>query len=211
MTSAAQITANQSNARTSTGPRTVEGKARVSRNAIRHGLTASHPVVRDDEHEEFAALRDGLAAELDPQGAVETVVFQQILLAAWNLQRLSRLEAEASSGTLEDFTDPATVRLLDRLSLYQSRAQRAWSKGIAELRTLQTNRALRAAKLDAQEEVEVPAIASINDLTKQTHSEVTAEAFDIVMKLINVETGVLLRGTRAKFDGDQDHAQRESV
>lgn len=212
MASAAQITANQTNARTSTGPRTIEGKARVSRNAVRHGLTASHPVVRDDgEHEEFAALRDGLAAELDPRGALETVAFQQILLAAWNLQRFSRLEAEASSGTLDDFTDPASVKLLDRLSLYQSRAQRAWSKGIAELRTLQTNRALRAVKLDAREEAEVPAIASINDLTKQTHSEVAAEAFDIATKLIDVETGLLLRQTRAKFDGDQDHAQRESV
>ena len=89
MASSAQIAANQSNARNSTGPRTVEGKARVSRNATRHGVTASYPVVRDDEQEDFAALRDGLAAELDPRGAVETVAFQQILLAAWNLQRLA--------------------------------------------------------------------------------------------------------------------------
>jgi hypothetical protein len=188
MASAAQITANQTNAQRSTGPRTVEGKARVSQNAVRHGLTARHPVVRDDEREEFAALRDGLAAELDPQGAVEEVVFQQILLAAWNLQRFSRIEAEVSMGTLEDFTDPATVAVLDRLSLYQTRAQRTWSKGIAELRILQTNRALRARKLEPEEEAEVPAIVSINDLTNQTQSEATAEAIELAVQMVDIHT-----------------------
>jgi hypothetical protein len=211
MASVAQITANQLNAQHSTGPRTVEGKQHVSQNAVRHGLTARHPVVRDDEREEFAALRDGLTAELDPQGATEEVVFQQILLAAWNLQRFSRLEAEASTGTLEDFTNPATVAVLDRLSRYQTRAQRAWSKGIAELRILQTDRALRARKLDAREAAQVPAIASINVLTKQTHSEVTAEAIDLAVKLLDVEAGAVLRRPRAQFDADRSRASRESV
>ena len=188
MASAAQIAANQLNAQHSSGPRTVEGKARVGQNAVRHGLTARHPVVRNDEREEFAALRDGLTAELDPQGATEEVVFQQILLAAWNLQRLSRLEAEASTGTLEDFTNPATVAILDRLSRYQTRAQRAWSKGIAELRILQTNRALRTRKLDPEEEAEVPAITSINDLTKQTQSEATAEAIELAVQMVDIHT-----------------------
>jgi hypothetical protein len=82
MASPAQLNANRSNARQSTGPRTADGKARVSQNAVRHGLTGRHPVVRNDEREAFAALRDGLAAELDPQGALEELAFQQILLAA---------------------------------------------------------------------------------------------------------------------------------
>jgi hypothetical protein len=185
MASPAQTAANRSNARQSTGPRTADGKTRVSQNAVRHGLTGRHPVVRSDEREAFAALRDGLTAELDPQGALEELAFQQILLAAWNLQRFSRLEAEASTGTLHDFTNPVTAALLDRLSLYQSRAQRAFSKGISELRILQTNRALRARKLDDEEAAQVPAITSINDLTKQTQSESTAEALGIAVKLVN--------------------------
>src|SRR5207248_7163319 len=113
--------------------------------------------------------------------------------AAWNLQRFSRIEAERSLGTLEDFTDPATTAVLDRLGRYQARAQRALYKAQAELRILQTNRALRARKLDEQQAAEVPAIASINDLTKQTHSEITAEAVGLALKLLDLETGVAIR------------------
>ena len=201
MSSTPQLTANQANAQHSTGPRTDEGKARVSQNALRHGLTARHLVIRDDEHEEFADLLNSLSSELDPQGAVETVAFHELLHAAWSLHRFRRIEAEASRGTVEDFTDPATTTVLDRLSRYQARAQRAWQKALHELRVLQTNRALRALKLDQQEAAEVPAIASINDLTKQTHSEVTAEALDLALQMVDYEVGIGTLEARQKRNG----------
>ena len=100
------------NALNSTGPRTSEGKARVSRNATSHGLTARHLVIRDDEREEFTAFHEVFSAELDPQGVNEAIVFQELLHAAWNLQRFSRIEAEVSSGTAEDFPDAAAVAIL---------------------------------------------------------------------------------------------------
>jgi hypothetical protein len=190
MASPAQINANQVNAQLSTGPRTAAGKARVAQNAVRHGLTARHLVIRDDEQEAFATLRQSLLQDLDPQGALETIAFHELLHAAWNLQRFSRIEAEVSLGTSEDFTDPATTAILDRLSRYQSRAQRAFYKAQAELRVLQTNRALRARKLTAEEDAQVPVNVSINDLTKQTHSEVTAEAIDVAVRMLNYEVGV---------------------
>jgi hypothetical protein len=201
MTSPIQIAANQANAQYSTGPATAEGKARVSQNALRHGLTARHLVIREDEHEEFAALQLSLSEELDPQGAIEALAFHELLHAAWNLHRFRRIEAEASLGTLADFTDPATTAVLDRLTRYQARAQRAWQKAILELRVLQTNRALRARKLTEEQAAEVPAIASINDLTKQTHSEVTAEALELAMKMIDYEAETALRNLRLERDG----------
>ena len=41
MTSTQRIKANRANAKTSTGPKTAQGKARAARNARRHGLSLS--------------------------------------------------------------------------------------------------------------------------------------------------------------------------
>jgi hypothetical protein len=176
MASAAQFTANQSNAQSSTGPRTPEGKARVSQNALRHGLTSRHLVIRPDEQEEFNTLQKSLLEDLNPQGALETVTFQELIHAAWTLHRLRRVEAEACTGGMSDFMDPAVTAILDRLSRYQSRAQRAYYKALAELRILQTNRALRQEKLTEEAQAvspaasKTPVAASIQKLTKQTQS-----------------------------------------
>jgi len=203
MATAAQNIANQANAQLSTGPRTLEGKVRVSQNAVRHGLTAKHLVVREDEHEEFASLQDSLTAELDPQGAIETLTFNELLHAAWNLQRYRRIEADASIGTLDDFTDPATTAVLDRLGRYQARSQRAYYKALQELRALQTNRALRALKLTEEEAAEVPAIIDINELTKQTQSEVTAKGLELALQMVDYEAGTLRYGSLQKFRAER--------
>jgi hypothetical protein len=103
---------------------------------------------------------------------MESIAFQELLHAAWNLHRFRRIEAEGSLGTVEDFTNPATTTVLDRLSRYQARAQRAWQKALQELRVLQTNRALRARKLSQQEA-----------------AEVTAEALDLAIQMFDYEAG----------------------
>ena len=200
MTSAAQIAANQSNALHSTGPRTTEGKARVSQNAIRHGLTARHFVIRDEERGEFDALQDSLAAELDPQGAVEAVTFQELLHAAWNLARFRRIEADVSLGTLEDFTNPATTAVLDRLGRYQARTQRAWYKALGELRALQTNRALRARELAEDEAAEIPVIADIHELTQQTQSDVKGQAITLAFQMLDYQAEVLTKEARRNYE-----------
>ena len=174
MATPAQIAANQANAQLSTGPSTPEGKARVSRNALRHGLTAKHLVVREDEQAEFDALESALAAEIHPQGALETLTFHELLHAAWNLARFRRIEAEVSCGSPMDLYDPDTSRVLDRLARYQTRAQRAYYKAMDQLRILQTNRALRASILEQQNAKEAPALADIRKLTKQTRSGIAA-------------------------------------
>jgi hypothetical protein len=190
MASAAQITANRANAALSTGPVTPEGKSRVAQNALKHGLTAKHLVILPDQQEEFEALSDALAAELAPQGAIETLTFNEVLHAAWNLQRFRHIEAEFSSGTPEDFLCSKIATVLDRLSRYQARAQRAYYRALAELRTLQTNRALRSLKLDPSTAAVVPAIADIAKLTKQSRSE-AAQPIPMPLRLADIDTSDL--------------------
>ena len=53
MATDAQIQANRENAKKSTGPRTPEGKARVSKNALKHGLLAQDSVIPGEDPAEF--------------------------------------------------------------------------------------------------------------------------------------------------------------
>ena len=191
MATAAQITANRANALHSTGPVTPEGKSRVSQNALKHGLTSIHLVVRADERDEFDALSAGLREELAPAGAVETLTFNELLHAAWNLHRFRRIEAELASGGPDDLIDSEIAAVLDRLARYQARAQRAYYRALQELRTLQTNRALRAFKVEPEDLPEVPAIVDINELTKQTRSEVQSEAMKQAITMLDLEGAAL--------------------
>jgi hypothetical protein len=191
MATAAQITANRANALHSTGPVTPDGKLRVAQNALKHGLTAKHLVIRPDEEEEFAALRDALEAELDPQGALETITFREILHAAWNLHRFRRIEGEVCRGDIEDFLRREETAILDRLSRYQARAQRAYYRAIQELRALQTNRALRAGQSGCQSAAEPPALAEVAKLTKQTQSGAAVKHIEMPLRVPDFETNAV--------------------
>ncbi len=53
MTTAPQLSANRQNALASTGPKSPEGKAVVSQNAVRHGLTSTKFLLSNEEQPEF--------------------------------------------------------------------------------------------------------------------------------------------------------------
>ena len=199
MATAAQLTANRVNALHSTGPVTAEGKARVARNALKHGLTAKHLVIRPDEEEEFAGLRDSLEAELDPQGALETITFREILHAAWNLQRFRRIEAEVCRGDLEDFLRREETTILDRLARYQARFQRAYYRAVQELRALQTN---RAARVDRPQAPALPALAEVAKLTKQTRSTAPEKTVEMPLRLPDLETDAVSLEFLSRREGE---------
>ena len=66
MTSDRQIAANRANAQRSTGPRTPNGKTRAAQNALKHGLTATTPVLPDEDPEAFAGLRQEVFEQYNP-------------------------------------------------------------------------------------------------------------------------------------------------
>jgi hypothetical protein len=93
MASDRQIAANRLNAQQSTGPHSPAGKAKVSRNALKHGLTARDVVLPHEDPADFESFRGCLLASLDPRGALEDFFAQKIVTDAWRLQRVSILEA----------------------------------------------------------------------------------------------------------------------
>ncbi len=94
MASEKQIEANRRNALRSTGPRTEEGKAVVSRNAVRHGLTAQAAAVVPllESEEEWEAHRLGTLESLRPEGHLETVLAERVAVLLWRLGRVTRYE-----------------------------------------------------------------------------------------------------------------------
>lgn len=68
MATVRQLTANRQNAKHSTGPKTPAGKARISHNAISHGIFAQRLLLEGEQPEEYQRLLDGLIASLKAEG-----------------------------------------------------------------------------------------------------------------------------------------------
>ncbi|MCH7994756.1 MAG: hypothetical protein IIB57_09980 [Planctomycetes bacterium] len=104
-----QRRANRQNAQKSTGPKTAAGKARASRNALKHGLLAKDVVITGtdlaESRADFDAFLADLCAELKPQGLIEETMVERIATCYWRLRRVQRFEAAAIRGAL-DTADP---------------------------------------------------------------------------------------------------------
>ena len=93
MTSQRKIEANKRNSKRSTGPRTPEGKKKVSLNAVKHGLTATTVVVLP--HEDAEAYRKRVEAwtvELNPQGDLGRYLAERAAKVSWQLDRADSYE-----------------------------------------------------------------------------------------------------------------------
>ena len=136
MSTTAQIIANQLNAQQSTGPRTTEGKSATSKNATKHGLTATYPVIRTPEEQtEFDALEAAFQYELHPYTPSELTLFKQLVLAAWNIDRCHRLESELSATSeIDPLLDESLSRTIARIETYRMRAERNFYKALRELK-----------------------------------------------------------------------------
>ena len=88
-----QIAANRMNAKSSTGPRTAEGKAQSRMNAVTHGLTARAGLLAHEDPEEFAHLSEAVIAEFRPGNTLEHELIERIVSILWRLRRVACFEA----------------------------------------------------------------------------------------------------------------------
>jgi hypothetical protein len=116
-----QIAANRRNAKKCTGPKTAEGKAASSMNALRHGLRARTVVLPDENREEFDQIHAGLQNQYQPQNPSE-----QYLVEA-------RFYAEEPSAK-------ARNAMFGHLTLVTGRLERAWFKAYKELERIKAAR-----------------------------------------------------------------------
>lgn len=95
MATPAQIAANRANSRSSSGPKTLAGKAASAQNARTHGLLSTAPVVPNLERaEDWEAHRAATIEDLAPVGYVETLWAERASHLLWRLGRVARHEHE---------------------------------------------------------------------------------------------------------------------
>lgn len=126
MTSKRQIKANRANATRSTGPKTIDGKARSSRNAFRHGLS------RWDNNDNFGtdALTRTLAAELT--GTSAEVAAQDIARARYRLTDI-RLIRFKLLLTMIEWPKPEHMKAVAGLARYENVAWTRTRRGLKRL------------------------------------------------------------------------------
>ena len=91
-----------------TGPRTVEGKAKASKNAIRHGLTSKQALAPGEKLRELEAFTAELVERLGPVGELELLLAGRVASCAWRLRRVPHLEAAYSTHNAEHHAQALT-------------------------------------------------------------------------------------------------------
>src|SRR5207248_10792324 len=87
------VTANQENARHSTGPKTENGKDWSRRNALKHGILAKVISFRSEEEEaEFRNFFDELQRNQKPRDMLELMQLEDLATNRVRLARALRLE-----------------------------------------------------------------------------------------------------------------------
>ena len=112
MSTQKQIKANRKNAQKSTGPKTAEGKATVSKNAVKHGLFAEEAVITGENPADYEAYLDSFLTEMKPAGAVETMLAERFVSLAWRLRRAERIQNQTIDVMIaRDEPSPLSKRL----------------------------------------------------------------------------------------------------
>ena len=100
-----ESSANRANAALSTGPRSEAGKARVSLNALRHGLFARDVVLPGEDRAAYDGTLAEFTAEYLPKGRYEQALVARLADIWWRLGRAAAIEAGLLSPDWEGGPD----------------------------------------------------------------------------------------------------------
>jgi len=177
-----QIHANRENAKKSTGPRTDEGKHRVSRNGLKHGLLSTVCVIPGEDPADYDKHLSGYQDQYWPSNPFEHALVRQMADAEWRLQRISRLQAAYLTSAVTNRRDhhneyraekplPDQEQLvgavmqtsaadIDRFARYEVQLQRVFTNAFKQLMAfrdrLENDRQLRNAQTELDRDPSEP-------------------------------------------------------
>jgi hypothetical protein len=103
-----QLEANRANAKRSTGPKSLLGKARSRMNACNHGLTAQTIVLEDEDPAQFDVLSQALEEEFEPHSLMERELVERLAGIMWRIRRIPKFEAALIATRCEEVRHPGT-------------------------------------------------------------------------------------------------------
>ena len=141
-TSAAKKLANQKNAQKSTGPKTAAGKAASSKNAMKHGHTASKENVLADpvKKSAFEVHLEKLRASVKPEGYLEECIFEGYAWDTFQADRLRADEAWAYQAWEADRECRLSYERYERFNKQRIRVEKSAERARKELGKVQQDR-----------------------------------------------------------------------
>lgn len=132
--------ANRRNARKSTGPKTAAGKARSSKNALKHGLAVATPVIPGIESRKaWKKHLTGILESFRPTSYAGLVLVVQFAIVSWRLNRVFRYEAEVIAAAitgaeqdLEDRSKPGSGKPTDPAEAHAKNLKASWTIEVLE-------------------------------------------------------------------------------
>lgn len=142
MTTDRQMEANRKNALLSTGPKTEDGKAVVSANAIKHGILTNKVFVQEEFQEEFEKMREGFYREFQPRGTVEAFLLERVISCSWRLVLITQVEgemldAESSYGAIKGAFEGQGSCNMTSLARYEHFLEKSLYRALEALRQAQ--------------------------------------------------------------------------
>lgn len=142
-----------------------------SQNALKTGLFTARDFIRTGEEEEYAEALVSLMRELSPEGVLEETFAAEIAGARWRLRRCRLIEAALALRVSSDLTldeqDEKRQKSVDRA---RAQSHNILRRSLAELRKLQTQRAIR------RETAIAPAMETAGHPSAPTHGDAAFKA-----------------------------------
>jgi len=154
--------AARANGAKSRGPATPEGRAKSSRNSLRHGFSAKSVLLPAESHEQFQLLLDAHIQQFHPANPVEMDLVEAMAVARWRLRRIWAIETSLFAHELqrraedmdEEFTDMTpddrlawvfqrvadNNQSLSLLARYEGNLNRAFDRAFKQLNLLKSRR-----------------------------------------------------------------------
>jgi hypothetical protein len=173
-----QLAASRANGAKSKGPATPEGRARSSRNSLRHGLSsqlaAENMVLSHEDRAQFESLRASYIQSFQPANQPQHDLVETMAAARWRLNRLQQIEtklfekemvlrADEMEKELAEMTEVEKLAcVFDRMAnqgksialliRYEGSLNRSYERAFRQLQQLQS----QAAQGPACESEEIP-------------------------------------------------------